>query len=111
MPGSDPARTVKLGRTLLLATAALLAPATAYASSRNAIDLPAGRLGDAIVALSRATGASIRLSDPALWQRQVRSVRGRLTVEQALGHLLAGTSARPVAIGAPKRTAPSPAFG
>ena len=100
---------MKPGRTLLLATAALLAPATARASSRNAIDLPAGRLGEAIVALSRATGASIRIADPALWQRQVRAVHGRLTVEQALQHLLAGTDARPIAIGADSwQIAPAP---
>ncbi|WBO24016.1 TonB-dependent receptor domain-containing protein [Sphingomonas abietis] len=84
---------------LLLAAAALWAPGYAYASSPAAIDLPAGRLGDTIVALSRATGVSIRLSDAALWQRPVRAVHGHLTIERVLHRLLAGTTARAVPIG------------
>ena len=82
-----------------MATVALLAPSAALAGSRSRIDLPAGPLGEAIVALSRSTGASIRLTDPILWQRRVPAVRGRMDIEQALDHLLAGSGARPVALG------------
>jgi iron complex outermembrane receptor protein len=82
-----------------LSAVALLAPATAHAESRDRIDLPSGPLGEAIVALSRSTGASIRLSDPALWQRPVRAIRGRMSFGQALDRLLAGSGARPVALG------------
>ncbi|PXA83470.1 TonB-dependent receptor [Nostoc sp. 3335mG] len=70
----------------------------AHAGAQSRIDLPAGPLGEAIVALSRSTGASIRLTDPALWQRPVRAVHGRMTVEQALDRLLAGSDARPIAL-------------
>ncbi|WP_454886913.1 TonB-dependent receptor domain-containing protein [Sphingomonas oryzagri] len=83
----------------LLTAVALLAPAAAHAGTRDAIDLPSGPLGEAIVALSRSTGASIRLTDPALWQKKVRAIRGRMSVEQALDTLLAGSGARPVALG------------
>lgn len=83
----------------LVATVALLAPSAAHAGSRSHVDLPAGPLGEAIVALSRSTGASIRLTDPVLWQRPVPAVRGRMDIEQALDRLLAGSGARPVALG------------
>jgi outer membrane receptor protein involved in Fe transport len=82
-----------------VASAALLAPSMAHAEKAGRIDLPAGPLGEAIVALSRSTGASIRLTDPALWQRPVRAVRGRMNVEQALGRLLAGSDARAITLG------------
>jgi len=81
-----------------VASVALLAPSAAHAETRKYIDLPAGPLGEAIVALSRSTGASIRLTDPVLWQRPIRAVRGRMSVEDALDRLLAGSDARPVAL-------------
>ena len=84
---------------LLLASVALLASSEALGRSPGRVDLPAGPLGEAIVALSRTTGTSIRLTDPALWQRPVRAVHGRMSVEQALDRLLAGSDARPVALG------------
>lgn len=78
------------------------------------LDLPAGRLGDAIVALGRQAGVSIGVSDPVLAGRHVPAVRGRLTVEIALARMLGGSDARPVAVDAGiyrivRRSPPRPA--
>jgi outer membrane receptor protein involved in Fe transport len=81
----------------LVPAIALLAPSMALASAQGRIDISAGPLGEAVVALSRDTGASIRLTDPALWQLPVRPVRGKMSVKQALDRLLAGTGAVPIA--------------
>jgi outer membrane receptor protein involved in Fe transport len=90
---------VKTRIPLFAASAVLLAPTLAHADVRRPLHLSAGPLGDAIVALSRDTGASIRLADAGLWQRPVHSVDGRMTVRKALDRMLAGSGARPVAIG------------
>ena len=82
---------------LFLAGAALACVATeATAAERHRFDIPGGRLGSAIVALGRQAGVSIGLSDSRLANAPVRPVRGNLTVEQALAHLLSGTGARAV---------------
>jgi outer membrane receptor protein involved in Fe transport len=101
----------------LLAAAAVLAVpvSAAQAAQRHRIDLPAGRLGDALVALGRQTGISIGVSDPALARRSVPSLRGAYTVKEALNRLLRGQNARLlfidaqtilVAAGPPPRKAP-----
>lgn len=64
------------------------------------LDLPGGRLGDAIVALGRQAGVSIGVSDPALAARRVPAVRGRMTAAAALARMLRSTDARPVAVDA-----------
>ncbi len=84
---------------LIAAAAALLAPTLAHAAARHAVDLPAGPLGDAIVALSRSTGASIRLADAGMWQQPVPAVQGSLTTREALERVLAHSGARPVPLG------------
>lgn len=66
---------------------------TAEAAQRHPFDLPAGRLGDAAVALGRQAGISIGIRDPALAKRRVPAVRGTMTVEAALRRMLAGSGA------------------
>ncbi len=83
---------------LLLATALLIHCSAADAAGRQPIDLPGGRLGNALVALGRQTGTSIGLSDPSLAARRVPALQGALSVEQALDRLLSGTGARYTAV-------------
>lgn len=86
-------------RTRIIAGLLLAASASAAsATDRHRLDLPSGRLGDAIVALGRQAGITIGLSDPALANQRVGNVRGTLTVEQALRRMLRGTEATYVAI-------------
>jgi outer membrane receptor protein involved in Fe transport len=83
---------------LLVFAAAALPSAPAEAAQRRHFDIPAGRLGDALVALGRQAGVSIGVSDPALARARVGGLRGRHSVEEALRRLLRGTNARHVAI-------------
>lgn len=71
------------------------APAVAQPSQ---INLPAGDLAESMLTLGRQARISIALGDPRLASIRVPAVRGRMTVEQALTQLLAGTAARFVAI-------------
>ena len=80
--------------SLLAATLFLIHGAAANAGGQAALDLPGGRLGNAIAALGRQTGTSIGMSDPQLAARPVPALRGRFTVGQALSHLLRGSGAR-----------------
>ena len=73
--------------------------AAAPAQARG-IDLPAGRLGDAIVALGRQAGISIGLSDPALAGLPVMAVRGARSPRAALDRLLADGDAKAIMIDA-----------
>lgn len=81
-----------------LIAATLLLSAPAVAAGPAALDLPGGRLGDALVALGQQAGISVGVSDPGLAARPVRGLRGRYTVEQALARLLRGSGARFTAI-------------
>ena len=83
---------------LLSLTGAALAATPALAVQSRELSLPAGRLGDAIVALGRQAGVSIGVTDPALAASRVPAVRGRLSVEQALARMLADGQARFVRI-------------
>lgn len=83
----------------LMAVAAVACATAAQAESRHRIDLPAGTLGPAVVALGRQAGISIGVSDPQLASLRVQRVRGRFTVAQALGRLLDGTGATFVSLG------------
>lgn len=65
----------------------------AMAAERHALDLPAGRLGDALAALGRQARISVALSDPGLANEQVGAVRGEMSAEQALTRLLRGRDA------------------
>lgn len=60
--------------------------------------MPAGRLGEAAIALGRQAGISIGIRDPAIAGLRVRAVRGVLTPEEALRRLLDGSSARHIAL-------------
>jgi len=84
---------------LLTIPLAAFAATPAEAVQSRALDLPGGRLGDAIVALGRQGGVSIGVTDPALAASRVPAVRGRLTVEQALARMLANSEARFVRVG------------
>ena len=87
-------------RARISVAAAILLSLTsvAEAAERHRLDIPAGRLGDAVVALGRQAGISIGVSDPALAAERVPAVRGSLTVEQALRRLLRRSRARHVAL-------------
>ena len=79
--------------TALVAAACLIGGTAAEAAERHKLNLPGGRLGDALIALGRQAGISIGVSDPALADRRVNPVRGTFTVEEALRRLLRGTGA------------------
>ena len=86
--------------TIFAAGLVLLSSATvAEAVQSRELNLPGGRLGDAIVALGRQAGVSIGVTDPALAASRVPAVRGRLSVEQALARLLADGQARFLRVG------------
>jgi len=70
----------------------------ALAGEPRQFDIGAGRLSDAIVALGIQGGISVGLTDPIAQDRQVRAVRGRLSVDEALRRLLAGSGLRAVRI-------------
>ena len=107
-----------MNRTLALASLALLlAAAPARAAETAALDLPAGRLSDAIAALAAQTGASVSAADGAIWTMRVGALRGRMSAGEALRKLLRGSRGRLLALGdnrfrivadaspAPRRTA------
>ena len=64
--------------------------APAAAAELHRIDIPAGSLQQAVLALGRQAGISIALTDTGLAAVQVRRVRGRMSVDQALRRLLKG---------------------
>jgi hypothetical protein len=68
--------------------------ATPAAAQDVAFDIPAGRLGDALVSLGEQAGITIGASDPSLVNVRSRPVRGRMTIREALSRLLAGTGYR-----------------
>ncbi len=84
---------------LVVAALAVAAPAQAgpLTTRAPAVDLPAGRLGDAVLALGRQSGTSIVVSDPGLWARRVPAVRGRMTARAALDRLASAVDADVVA--------------
>jgi outer membrane receptor protein involved in Fe transport len=71
----------------------------AQAAQRHRLNLPAGRLGDAAVALGRQAGISIGVRDPDLARRRVGAVRGDFAVEDALRRMLRGTGAGFIRLG------------
>lgn len=71
---------------------AVLCLATTPAAAQDvALDIPAGRLSDALVSLGEQAGITIGASDANLAKVRSRQVRGRMTVREALSRLLAGT--------------------
>lgn len=91
-------RTAKMALFVLLGS---LAPLDRAEAQPVAINLPAGRLRDALDALSRQAGISIA-TQGSLPMLRTPSVRGRMEASEALSRLLAGSGwqARQVAPGA-----------
>ena len=83
-------------RWLLPMLCAIACPALAHAEPVARIEVPAGRLDAAIVALGRQAGVSIGLNDRRLGAVHVRRLRGAMTVQHALRRLLDGENARAV---------------
>ena len=103
------------------AVAGLCVIATPAAARDQAIDIPAGTLGQAIAALGAQARVSIVVSvaDSGLLRRPVPAIRGRMSPGEALEKLLRGTGARAVAAAPgvwrivaapPKAAAPYKAF-
>jgi iron complex outermembrane recepter protein len=67
----------------------------AHAESQVEVDIAAGRLDSAIFALGKQAGISIGLADPRIGANKVPRIKGRMTSQQALTLLLAGTGAIP----------------
>ena len=78
---------------LFVAALALTAASPARAADRQSISIAAGRLGEAVVALGRQTGASIGMSDQSLAGLPSPAISGRLSTEAALKRLLKGSGA------------------
>ena len=91
-------RRIRVPSTIIAAAILLSLASVADAAERHRLNLPGGRLGDAIVALGRQAGVSIGVSDPQLAAEPVPAIRGNLTVEQALRRMLRGSRARHVAL-------------
>ena len=85
---------VAVALTLIAASAANASPTT------DRIDIAAGPLGRAIIALGTQRSVSIGLGDAGLAALPVRALRGRMTVGGALDRLLAGLPARVIRIDA-----------
>lgn len=78
---------------LFVSALALTAASPARAADRQSISISAGRLGEAVIALGRQTGASIGMSDQSLANLPTPAIRGRLSTRTALRRLLAGSAA------------------
>lgn len=78
----------------------LSVPAIAAASEQRAFDVPKGSLSNALPLISRQGGVSISVADAALWQSRVRSVRGRMSVDEAIRRMLADSGTRAVRVSA-----------
>jgi len=98
--------------SLAVAAIALCLPAQVRAAEERAFDVPKGNLSTVLPVISRQAGVSISVVDAKLWQAQVKSVRGRMSVEEAIRRLLAGSDARAVRVSATswriERRAPPP---
>ncbi|KRB82278.1 TonB-dependent receptor [Sphingomonas sp. Root710] len=77
----------------------LVAAAPLYAAETAALDLPAGRLSDAVATLAAQTGASVSAADGMIWSMRVAPLRGRMSAEEALRRLLRGSRGRLVSLG------------
>ncbi|HEX7871320.1 MAG TPA: TonB-dependent receptor [Sphingobium sp.] len=61
--------------------------AGAHARDRPRVDLPAGRLGDAVALLGKQAGISITVSSAALWNQPVRRLKGEIDPAEAMRRL------------------------
>lgn len=62
--------------------------------------MPASSLGEAAIRIAQAANVTIGMTDPGLARLPTHKVKGRLTVDQALGRLLRGLPARAERLGA-----------
>lgn len=76
----------------------LLAAAPAQAAERHMVNVPAGRLAEAVMALGRQTGTSIGMSDQSLAALPVKPLKGRMSVERAIHRMLDDGKARAIRI-------------
>ncbi|MET0373182.1 MAG: TonB-dependent receptor [Rhizorhabdus sp.] len=77
----------------------LIAAAPLHAAETAALNLPAGKLSDAIAALAVQSGASVSVADATIWSMRVAAIRGRMSAEEALRRLLRGSRGRLVSLG------------
>lgn len=96
--------------SLAAAAIALSLPAQVLAAEERAFDVPRGSLSSVLPVISRQAGVSISVVDAKLWQARVKPVRGRMSVDEAIRRLLAGSDARAVRVSATSwRIEPRPA--
>ena len=84
---------------LFVTAFAIAAASPARAADRQSIDLAPGRLGEAVVALGRQTGASIGMSDQSLAGIATPAIRGRMSTASALSQLLRGSGLQLLPVG------------
>ncbi|MEA3030704.1 MAG: hypothetical protein QOG13_2029 [Sphingomonadales bacterium] len=109
---------MRLAEPFAALTILCIAAAPADAQESVQFDIPAGRLGDALIALGEQARITIGASDPGLARIRSQPLRGRMSVRAALSRLLAGTGysftfvdARTVRIvRAPRPSPPRPAL-
>lgn len=85
---------------LIVAAVMLSLPAQTAAAEERAFDVPQGNLSNTLPVLSRQAGVSISVVDAKLWEARVKRVRGRMSVEEAIRRMLAGSDARAVRVSA-----------
>ncbi len=81
------------------ALAALLVAAAPAAAGTLTVALPAGSVGQQVIALGRVTRISVVVPDPRLWARRVPSLPAGMHVEAALALIARHAGARVEAIG------------
>ncbi|WP_315764916.1 TonB-dependent receptor [Sphingomonas sp. Y38-1Y] len=79
---------------------AVLAMMPAARADAQALDLPAGTLGQQVTTLGRQARISIVVPDATLWKRRVPALRGSMTPEAALAEIARRAGARVERIGA-----------
>lgn len=87
------------GPLLLAAVSGVATPAGAAERGGVALNIPAGRLVDAIVAIGRQGGVNVATTVSGLGAMRTKGVKGRLTIEAAFARLLADTGLVAVRIG------------
>lgn len=87
-------------RLAAFALATLAAGTALSAGTReDRIDVPAGSVADAAIAIARQTRTSIIVADPNAGQRRAPTIRGRMTPREAVRRLADSANLRVVAVG------------
>jgi len=89
---------IRTARFWLLSTI-LFSATPALAARPASLNLPAGTLGDAVMALGRQAQVDIVIDDAALWNRHVAALTGHLAPADALRRLLVGSGGRAIPVG------------